>query len=229
MGGMAKKSKDLPKNETFVAYNHVNGQALLVDKNAGTAAPIDTSLPEGKDSLKNASGRYRTEVKQECHRLYMAGVSLKEIHRRTGVPISALENWAYAKHALDRYEELAWNHSRKLMMQEAKEINIQKYAIVEKKALKRVDEYLERAHIETPEDFQKIAGGIASLSKALQGTTKAPAEKAQTAVTVNVNPLTPAEARRILENDPIKRIAEAQTREEANQVLVDAEVVERDE
>lgn len=218
---------DKPEKKTFVAYDHVSGVPYLVDPSTGVVAPIDLNLPEGKEGLKNESGHYRAEVRNECRRLYMAGVSLTDISERTGVPATSLENWAYQKHNPSKYDS-SWAAERKIMLAEARQMNEERYAIVERGALNRVQEYLNspKSEITNPTEFVIFASGVEKLSKALaapKAAERAPAPMQQ--LNINVNPLTPAEARVILQNDPIKRIAEARTKEQANIVLEDATII----
>lgn len=211
------KEKESP---TFVAYNHVTGVPHLVDKESRTLAPIPLNLPEGKEALKNESGYYRTEVKQEAKRLYLSGLTLAEIVERLGVPVDTVNNWVYKRDG--------WVQEKRRLIAEARQKNEEVYAAVERQALSRVEEYLKSplSEIKDAQMFSQFASGVDKLSKAV--TPKAtPQERSPSATQVNVNvtPLTPAEARTFIENDPIKRIAQARTREEASQALVDAEVV----
>lgn len=225
---MAKKKPKIPNPDKLVAYDHTKGLPYLVDTVAGTLAPIPLDLPEGPDALKDPNGQYRAEVRNECKRLYMSGVALTVIHERMGVPMSTLENWTYSKHKPSDYH-MSWAAERKRMLEEARSYNASLYATVEKSALDRVNEYINGAKINDPEEFSKFTAGLERLMKAVLGRAggERPVAANPTQVNVNVTPLTPAEARAIIQNDPIRAIANASTKQEA-ETIIDA-AVESDE
>ena len=208
----------------LVAYNHVTGQPYLVDPVAGTCVAINVSLPEGADALKDERGHYRHEVKMEAKRLYMTGMTRPEVAERMSIPVNTIHKWVAG---VTHDEGIGWAAERRKMLEDVRLRNAEVYGDLERKALGKVEAYLDdpQAQIMTPADFAIFASGVEKLNKSLGTAAKiAEARAAASATQVNVNvggntaPLTPTEMRQVLENDPIKRIAQARTREEASVV-----------
>ena len=227
--GFEAASQKSDPHSTFVAYDHTTGQPYLIDKSTGRIALIDLNLPEGKEALKGENGRYRTEIKNECKRLFMAGVKGKEIEERTGVPVKALANWAYNSSGNRDYKK-CWMYDREQALKEAKQHNVEIYALIEKNAMDRVTDFLNEkgSKITNTREFVAFTQAIQNLSRSINGNLQAnvkekPANATQVNVYNQVTPLTPEESRSILENDPIRRIAEATTKGQASQVLEDIE------
>ena len=216
-------------NDTFIVYEHTTGHPYLIDKETGTMGKVPLNVTkDGVAALKDEHGFYREEVKLECRRLYMAGVRLDTIAERTGVPFHRISAWAYDNGG--RGAPNGWCKQRKEVWAEVKLRNEERYTIIERSALKRVEEYLksEASRITSPQDFAVFASGLERITKAVVGTKATPAVKNPTQINVfaNATPLTPEESRRLIENDPIRKLAAAKSEAQVNAIITDVEVIE---
>ena len=197
-------------DDKLVVYDHQTGESLLLDKTTNTVTKIIDTQAEGRLALKNADGKYRTEVKLECKRLYFGHVPTKEISRRTGVPEYALNNWIYGRDKTST-DFKCWRLAKRRFMEESREQNLATYVSIEKSALTKIHDYLldPKQGIANTRQFKEFAEGIAKLlyvpGNNANPSTKEPSQKTQININTQVvNPLTPEEARDILISDPIR-------------------------
>lgn len=208
-----------------IVYEHTTGVAYLLDESTGTIKKaLDMSpqqvvstdgeykvtiQPNDRALLKNADGKYRTEVRNECKRLFFQGVSVREISTRTGVNFNALNQWVYGT---DRNGSSfkCWTHERKRFVEEGRKANLERYVGVEKDVLSRMQEFLQSkdSKIRSSRELRDFSDSLAKILYVPGGMAQGSAggnNKTQINITTNnVVPLTPDEARNILVADPIR-------------------------
>ena len=200
------------KDNKLVVYDHKTGESLILDKTTNTISKILPRDLAVQDLLKDADGRYRTEIKMECKRLYFSHVTVPEISERTGVKEHVLSRWIYG-YDRNSSDPRCWRVQKRRMLEESREKNLETYVTIEKSALGKIHEYLTnpKTLIANSRQFKEFAEGIAKLLYVPGGSKDSPVREATSKTQINintqvVNPLTPEEAREILVTDPIRVI-----------------------
>ena len=196
----------------LVAYHHRTGESFLVNPQTGATTPTiknEEGLAE-RDQLKGPNGQYRPEVKAECKRLYMLGVSIPTIAERMSMGYRAIERWAYDP-------KKGWLAERKKRFQKMEEENESLYVKCEQKALERILDFLDshKAKIQNNRDFREFSQAVTRIIRSPDSDAKGGGRtQINIGVQQNMKPLSLEEAKNIIANDPIKIEAEVVNDEE---------------
>lgn len=209
---METTSKEEKKEDgKLVVYDKFKGGAYLLDPATKELTPIELKDGyglSGVDELKTSKGYYRKEVLEECKRLYFSNYTPREIEEKTGVKLTVIHN------RINRtdYAEKPWAVQKKEHYEALNKANQDKYISVERVALERLQEFLEskRSHISDAKEFKEFSEG---LSKVLGRGIGQGSKPTNINIMNNITPLTPEEARKVLENDPIRVIETTATDE----------------